>query len=320
MRSARLSTAGRGSMLALALTLAALPGSRTAGQTRSGRVAHHGAILVQAVDTSINPLAAEIVLPAFGIGVRLSDEGTVLLLNIPDGTYLVQARHLGHRPEWRVVRIAGDTAHVDFVLPPADLARGNHGHGVAESRLRDFLRRSVQLQQASFITRAEIERRRPKNLAALLGRLPEITVEGAGSGPTVVRSGLVALPHCRSGMLIFVDGMLPAVAPIASGSDGSAVEGRSPRGLRPQRATFGAGVVGSESAQWPLASARELAGAGSLVSSGPTSSRRNASPLEWLPIGLVAAVEIYPTIADIPPEFLVAGAECGAVLVWTVRR
>ena len=320
MRSARLSAAGRGSMLALALTLAALPGSRTAGQTRSARVTHHGAILVQAVDTSINPLAAEIVLPAFGIGVRLSEEGIVLLMNIPDGTYLVQARHLGHRPEWRVVRIAGDTAHADFVLPPADLSRGKHGHGLAESRLREFLRRSVQLQQASFITRTEIERRRPKNLAALLDRLPEITVEGAGSIPTVVRSSHVALPKCRSGMLIFVDGMLPAHTAVANASDDAAVERRSPRGLRPERATFGAGVVGSESAQWPLASARELAGGESLVSSGPTSARRNPSPLEWVPIGLVAGVEIYPTVADVPPEFLVAGAECGVVLVWTVRK
>ena len=320
MRSARLSAAGRGSMLALALTLAALPGSRGAGQSRNGPVAHRGAILVQAVDTSINPLAAEIVLPAFGIGVRLSEEGIVLIMNIPDGTYLVQARHLGHRPEWRVVRIAGDTAHADFVLPPADLTGRNRGHGLAESRLREFLRRSVHLQQASFITRSEIERRRPKNLAALLARLPEITVEGAGAGMTVVRSSRAALPQCRSGMLIFVDGMLPTHAAVASGPDDAVVERRSPRGLRPERATFGAGVVGSESPQWPLASAREMAGAQSLVSSGPTSSRRNPSPLEWVPIGLVAGVEIYPTVADVPPEFLVAGAECGAVLVWTVRK
>jgi hypothetical protein len=307
-------------MLALALTLAALPGSRSAGQTRSGPVTHHGAILVQAVDTSINPLAAEIMLPAFGLGVRMSDEGAVLLLNIPDGIYLVQARHIGHRPEWRVVRISGDTAHLEFVLPPADLARGSHGLRLAESRLRDFLRRTVEIQQASFITRAEIDRRRPKNLLALLGRLPEVTVEGSGSGAPVVRSSRNALGQCRSGMLVFVDGMLPTLAPVASAPEDAGVERRSPRGLRPERATFGAAMVGSgESAQRPVASARDLAGAESLVSAGP-GSRRSTSPLEWVPIGLVAGVEIYPTLADIPPEFRVAGAECGAVLVWTVRK
>jgi hypothetical protein len=273
------------------------------------------------VDTSINPLAAEIMLPAFGLGVRLSDEGAVLLLNIPDGIYLVQARHIGHRPEWRVVRISGDTAHLEFVLPPADIARGNHGYGVAESRLRYFLRRTVEIQQASFITRAEIDRRRPKNLLALLGRLPQVTVERSGSGTPVVRSSRNALAQCRTGMLVFVDGMLPTLAPVASGPEDAGVERRSPRGLGPERATFGATMVGSgEAARPPLASVRDLPGAESPVSAGPTASRQSTSPLEWVPIGLVAGVEIYPTLADIPPEFRVAGAECGTVLVWTVRK
>jgi hypothetical protein len=115
MRCARLSTAGRGSMLALALALAAVPAALLPGQTPAGRISHPGAILVQATDTSINPLAVEIVLPAFGLGVRLSDEGVALFLNVPDGVYLMQARHLGYRPEWRVIRITGDTARIDVV-------------------------------------------------------------------------------------------------------------------------------------------------------------------------------------------------------------
>jgi hypothetical protein len=308
-------------MLALALPLAALPTSPAAGQTPSGRVAHHGAILVQAVDTSINPIAAEIVLPAFGLGVRLSDEGIVMLLNIPDGTYLVQARHIGHRPEWRVVRITGDTARLEFVLPPAEPARGSQGYGLAESRLREFLRRSVDLQQASFITRAEIERRRPKSLAALLGRLPDIAVDGSAQGP-VVRSAHTTPAQCNAGMLVFVDGMLPTVTAMARGLEEAVLDRPPPRGgLRPERATFGAGIVGSGgSAQRPLASARDVAGAASRVSSGPTSPRRMTSPLEWVPIAFVAGVEIYPTVADIPPEFRVSGSECGAVLVWTIRK
>jgi hypothetical protein len=39
-----------------------------------------------------------------------------------------------------------------------------------------------------------------------------------------------------------------------------------------------------------------------------------------VPTSLVAAVEIYPMADDVPPEFQVAGAECGVVLVWTVRK
>lgn len=319
MRSARRSAAVRGSMLALALTSAIAWADGLAGQTPNGRIAHNGAILVQAVDTSINPLAAEIVLPAFGLGVRLSDEGVVLLMNIPDGTYLVQARHLGHRPEWRVIRITGDTARLDFVLAPADLTHGSHGYGLADSRLREFLRRTPEIQQASFITRAEIERRRPRHLAALLGRLKELTVDGSGAGPTVVRSSRFVTPQCRSGMLVFVDGMLPT-PPTAAVADDGGGERRSMRGMAGERATFVAAVGPGATTRLPASSARELAGAGSLVASGPSSWRPRTSPIDWVPISLVAGVEVYPIPSDIPPEFRVAGAECGAVLVWTVRR
>lgn len=318
MRSARRSAAVRGSMLALALTSAVVYGDGLAGQTPNAPLARPGAILIQAVDTSINPLAAEIVLPAFGIGVRLSDEGAVLLMNIPDGTYLVQARHLGHRPEWRVIRITGDTARLDFVLAPADLSHANYGYALADSRLRDFLRRTPEIQQASFITRAEIDRRRPRNLAALLDRLADLTVDGSRSGPTVVRSNRSIAPQCRSGMLVFVDGMLPA-PPAATVAEDRGVEQRSKLGMPVERATFA--IAGpADAPRQPIASARELPGAGSRVSSAPTSSRSLASPIDWVPIALVAGVEVYPSPPDIPDEFRVAGAECGAVLVWTIRR
>lgn len=317
MRSARLSAALRGSMLALALTSGVMWADGLAGQTPSGRIAHRGAVLVQAVDTSINPLAAEIVLPAFGIGVRLSDEGVVLLMNIPDGTYLVQARHLGHRPEWRVARIAGDTARLDFVLAPADFTHANYGYALADSRLRDFLRRTPQMQQASFITRAEIDRRRPRNLAALLGRLAEVTVDG--SRPTIVRSSRTVPAQCQSGMMVFVDGMAPMTPPAVAQE--REAEHRPTRDVASDRAAFGAGLVATgETQRMRIASARERAGAGSLVSSGPTSASAQSSPIDWMPIGLVAGVEVYPSAADVPPEFRVAGVECGAVLVWTVRR
>jgi hypothetical protein len=317
MRSARLSTAGRGSMLALAVAFAALSAARVEGQGANVRMQHRGAILVQTMDTAINPLAADIALPAFGLALRLSDEGAVLLMNIPDGTYLIQARHLGHRPDWRFVRIDGDTAQADFILPPADVAKGGSGLGLAESRLRDFLRRSAAIQQASFITRAEIDRRRPRNLVALLARMSELTVDRGGSGAAVLRSKGANRSGCASGRLIFVDGMLPNPLPAAAGFTETAADRRSPRGLRTERAMLGAGTLGSDAAQWSTAAPTR---APADVPSGRTSGRRIASPLDWIPISLVAGVEVYPSGDDVPLEFQVAGAECGAVLVWTVRR
>jgi hypothetical protein len=314
MRSARLSTACGGSMLALALAVAssALPAARSPGQGPVPRFAHPGAILVQAVDTAINPLAAEIVLPAFALGVRLSEEGTALFVNIPDGLYLIQARHLGHRPEWKFVRIRGDTAQIDFILPPAD---GAHA-GLAEARLRDFLRRSPRLQLATFITRAEIDRRRPRNLGMLLGRIPEVSIDRAGPGPTIARSTRATRPDCTTGMLVFVDGMLPDPPRIVTAPAPDMPPQRlSLRSLRAERSAGGNAFGAVDTFRWATApSARELAGV------DPVASRRGPSALDWIPMSLVGGVEVYPTVIDVPPEFRVSGAECGVVLVWTIRK
>jgi hypothetical protein len=57
---------------------------------------------------------------------------------------------------------------------------------------------------------------------------------------------------------------------------------------------------------------------------GPSSQTRGArrapSAIESVPILSVAAVEVYPSLAGVPPEFRVAGAECGVILVWTGNR
>jgi hypothetical protein len=323
MRSAHLSTARSGSMLALALVVAssALPAALSPAQGPVPRTAHPGGIIVQTTDTSINPIAAEIVLPAFGVGIRLSEEGAALLLNIPDGLYLVQARHLGYRPEWRFARIRGDTIRLDFVLAPADGANA----GLAAARLRDFLRRSGGMNMASFITRAEIERRRPQNLVALLKRIPEVRVHRAGSGPTVVRSRRAARPECASGMLLFVDGMLPEPTPPTAepGVPEPAARGRDSRGgWRADRPMSGGSrVVAADASRWSTGqSAPALAGVNPRTGAGATRAARRTSPLDWVPISLVAAVEIYPTVTDVPPEFRLVGAECGVLLVWTTGR
>jgi hypothetical protein len=321
MRSACLSTARCGSMVALAIAVvsAALPAAQSPPQGSFPRREHPGGIIVQTMDTSINPIAAEIVLPAFGLGIRLSEEGAALLLNIPDGLYLVQARHLGYRPDWRLARIRGDTVQLEFVLAPAD---GGNG-GLAGARMRDFLRRSGGMQLASFITRAEIERGRPRDLVALLSRIPELTIDRVGLGPTLVHSRHAARPECASGMLLFVDGMLPNPPPLTAepGLPERVVEG-SARGWRAGRAMIGGGSIGgADASRWSTGStAGELAGARPVNGPGRTNARRATSALDWVPISLVGAVEIYPMVTDVPPEFRVAGAECGVVLVWTTRR
>ena len=89
----------RGALLASGclFVLASLSAAGSAvAQTR------RGAIFFQVIDTAVNPLAgAEIVLPHLGLAMQLAEEASLLLVDVPNGTYLVQARHLGYRAEWR---------------------------------------------------------------------------------------------------------------------------------------------------------------------------------------------------------------------------
>jgi hypothetical protein len=309
-------------MLALALAASTFSGVHMPGQAPAARLPYRGAILVQTMDTSINPLAAEVVLPAFGLGVRLSEEGAAILLNIPDGIYLVQARHLGYRPEWRVARITGDTAHIDFVLPPAERGSGADGTGLAESRLRAFLRRAGAIHVGSFVTRVDIERRRPRNLASVLSRVPDVAIDRDASGPTVARSARATGPGCAKGMLLFVDGMLPEMPTLENVRAPTESEGnpRSLGGLRAERWTLGGSRASGDGSRWAAGTGpRPLAGSHPEVESEQPRTRRS-SALDWVPISLVAGLEVYPSVSDVPPEFQVAGAECGVVLVWTIRR
>jgi hypothetical protein len=311
MRRARLSAAFRGSTPLVALAAILLPVECPAAQESARRLP--GAILVQAVDTSINPIPAEIILPAFEVSARVNDDGAVLFVNVPDGLYVLQARHLGHRPEWRFVRVTGDTIRLEIVLTPVDVRGGVARAALPESRLREFLRRTALIPVGTFLTRTEIERRRARNLVALLARLPDIIVDRAAGGPPVVRSERVTGPQCTSGMLVFVDAVLPTGPAIPEGVDArdSPRESRLIRGLRVERRLTGRAV------RWdsglPSLGSRALNAGGD-----PTAAaRRAASIMDRIPITRVAALEVYPTLAGVPPEFRVTGAECGVVLVWT---
>jgi hypothetical protein len=81
-----------------------------------------------------------------------------------------------------------------------------------------------------------------------------------------------------------------------------------------------AAVRWGDVSRWAATSAREMDGADPLLSGWSTATGRASSPLDWVPISLVGAVEIYPVLDDVPREFQVAGAECGVILVWTVRK
>jgi len=296
----------------LALAATSLPSADPGAQEPIVR--HRGAILIQVVDTAINPLPAEIVLPAFEVSARVNDDGMVFLVNVPDGLYLIQARHLGHRPEWRFARVTGDTSRLEIVLAPAH-ARPGLRPALPESRLRDFLRRTGAIPLGSFFTRSEIDRHRPSSLVALLDRAANVYVDRPASGPATVRSERAPVAECGSGMLVFVDAVLSASQHVPIGVGAEDDESGLLRALHLERLGLPARWEGSRG---PGTSAFDVSNDPSTRSGARSiGARRLVSLLERLPMSRVAAVEVYPTLAGVPPEFRVAGVECGAVLVWT---
>jgi hypothetical protein len=53
---------------------------------------------------------------------------------------------------------------------------------------------------------------------------------------------------------------------------------------------------------------------------GATSNTSSLFDVNQVPLSTLAGIEVYPTLAGVPAEFRVAGAECGVVLVWTAGR
>jgi hypothetical protein len=311
----------------LALAVTALTPTHDAGAQTPRR----GAIYFQVIDTSVNPLAgAEVVLPHLGVAMRLAEEASLLLLDVPDGMYLVQARHLGYKAEWQIVRVTGDTARAHFMLMPdphvLDTVDVVADGGPLETRLREFLRRSTSSPSGYFLTREDVERRRPADVGALLQTVSGVVVQRAVPGPALIRSRRSGDSRCSGGMLVFVDGML-ANSPGAIGGSRQRMAREDTIALRRLRpgGTASGGTVGGGR---PGARGGTGRPAGSVFGTEPmpsvdASGTANASSLfdvNQVPLSTVAGVEVYPSLAGVPPEFRVPGAECGVVLIWTAGR
>jgi hypothetical protein len=286
---------------------------------------HRGAIFFQVIDTSVNPLAgAEIVLPHLGLALQLAEEGSLLLVDVPNGTYLVQARQLGYQTEWRLVRVTSDTARAHFMLAPApqglDTVAVVADGAPIEGRLREFLRRSTSSPSGYFLTREDVERRRPSDVGALLQTVNGVVVQRASPGTTLVRSRRSAGNRCVTGMLVFVDGVL-LNSPAAFGGRQRTARDDS-LALRPPR-------PGGTSAGGTLAGGRTprrgSRGVGGQFLGGDPLPNVDASAsvaptmfdVNQVPLSTIAGVEVYPTLSGVPPQFRIPAAECGVVLIWT---
>jgi hypothetical protein len=296
------------------------PSAESTAQLASS--AARGAILVQVTDTSINPLPADVTLPRLGLGVRLSEDGTALVVNVPDGLYIVQARHRGHIPESQLLRVSGDTARVELVLSPADQhsqkVDARAGGAIARARLRSFMAWSMTLQPGKFVARSESQRAR--TMSSLLRGLNDIRVERV-RGRTTVHAAQARGPHCADGMLIFLDGNAlrpsdvprPAKASVRYWS--AAYSAQTP----PQLTAGGARTNGSEVIKSVAVSggglvhvALDPAGVALIATQAP-----RVTDIDRIDMSSVVAIEIYLTADAAPPEFQERGAQCGVLSIWT---
>jgi hypothetical protein len=310
---------GRAIAGAIAMLLV-VPFARSTAQAHAAIAAGlPGAIVVQVTDTSLNPLPAEVVLPALGLGTRVSENGAVMLVNVPDGLYRVEVRHEGHASDSRLVRVTGDTSRADFALTPIAADRGptdaRGGRDIALARLRYFIERSATLTPGTFITRDDIERRGVRTVTALLRDIRGVQVERGAGRRTTVRSTEAPDPGCARGMLVFVDG--DEITPTDDSSLDAATE-QPPRARRPREAPLP--LTAGRRVRWVGPSGADLVRVAYDVASVPqatTVRRAGVTDIDRLKASSVVALEIYSSPGSAPPEFQLAGAECGVVLIWT---
>jgi hypothetical protein len=285
-----------------------------------------GTIVVHVTDTSLNPLRAQVSLPAFGVDVQLPPEGLAFFVDVPDGLYVVRVRLEGYTSESRALRVTGDTARVDFVLSPVQTEPAKpepvRARGVAQARLRYFIERGLTTESGAFITRTAIERDGARTPGGVLRGVPDVIVERGARRRTIVRSRHAAGPGCAAGMVVFVDG-----APLRGSDDVSAVAvtERSSRAEYAQLANWRPSREPARDAAMPelrwvgphggdLVKVAHNAVAGSSTS---TARRRHVSDVDEVRLSSVVAIEVYSSPASVPPEIQMPGAECGVVLVWT---
>jgi hypothetical protein len=213
------------------------------------------------------------------------------------GTYLVEARRLGYRswvdgPVELLADEVWDSAFhlqvIPITLDPLEI--------VAEAALREAYLQRVgfyerqKVDYGHFITRAEIERRRPARMTDLLLGVPGARAAPSGDGLNRASISFGGSLQQRGGPChprVFVDGLV-------------VIRGDArPHGLDPQ----GLAERGSEAAGRGVMTQREIALDDVVMPED------------------VQAVEVYRRGSEVPVRFggMSTETQCGAIVVWTRR-
>jgi Carboxypeptidase regulatory-like domain/TonB-dependent Receptor Plug Domain len=278
------------SVLALAIVLGTGAAGTLSAQTRSGRLFN--------VNTE-EPLESGVVSLLDSTGVEVASSitnptGWFQLVAPRPGTYLVKARRLGYR-QWIDGPLEiheGDALNAAFHLKPDPVTLSSLS--VTAEASAQFLRNIgfYQRQRSDFghyVTRDQIDMRRPQRMTDLLVSVPGVKIVPAASGAGRTQVQLRGSRPSDGGPCdprVFIDGFIA----VRGGSTAITVDGTNPEG-----------VLGDPSST-------------DVNDPGPTLDDL-VSPRE------IEAMEIYRSSSQIPARFGGAGAatRCGVIVVWTRR-
>lgn len=270
--------------LILTVALLALPGALHAQGGVTG-------VVRDAVSSAPITGAVVVILSAEGVELQArttAADGRYVFSPITPGRYHLRAAHLGFRPAVRpdVSVRAGQVARLDLALEPNPVP-------VAEVRVTGTQRSRAPLLAGyyqrldrglgRFVTRDDIEKRRPGRVTDLLRELPGLRV-ACGSGVAEVSIDRVLDRRCR--VQLFLNGVLMNRPTQAQEAEVS-----------------GLGVGGGELSAGERA-ASEITGADIDVDALATPSE-------------VEGIEVYSGISSTPMEFLGRNARCGTIAIWT---
>lgn len=270
------------------LGAAAIPTPLQAQQTAAARPP---VLIVQIGDTSIRPLAdAELLIPTAGILLRVGALGTAKVIDLAPGRHVVSARHIGYLSETRIVDLnLGDSMTIAFYLTPSIRALEPvivTERSFVNTDLAEFDSRRMK-GLGHFITRAQIDSLHPSRLRDMVARVPGMAIVQTHGGQSEVRLRRANLntDWSRQGdcsPAYYIDG-IPVPPSIQIGTGGNVK-------------ALGGNVM-------PPATALQTA----------TVTVDNFEPSQ------IAGIEVYNSPAETPPQFLANRAECGVIVIWTVR-
>jgi hypothetical protein len=283
-----MATVGRAITSVIVLCATATPGISGAQQTGVPKLP---VLVVQIGDTSIRPLAgAELLIPTGGILLRVGASGTAKVIDLAPGRHVVSARRIGYQSETRIVDLGlGDSTTIAFYLKP--FATELDPVIVTEQPFVNADLAEFESRRAKgfghFITRAQIDSLHPSRLRDIVARVPGMAIVQTHGGQSEVRLRRANLnTDCsRQGdcsPAYYIDG-IPVPPSVQIGTNGNV-------------RSLGGNVM-------PPAAALLTA----------TVTVDNFDPSQ------IAGIEVYSSPAETPPQFLANRAECGVIVMWTVR-